>query len=636
MGTIASLLTWLKGFKRQTKQAIVIAIDIVTIIISVWVSFSLRYEQFHRPDISEIKAYLFAMILALPIFNLAGLYRSVFRYSGFSAMSMVAKTCMLYGVLYFIIVSLIIPEGIPRSVGIIQPLLLLVAVGASRASARLYLHPSNDLLYKKKKKERIVIYGAGSCGIQIATAIEHNARYVLCGFIDDDPCLQKKNINGVTVYGSKDIPSIIEKKEINTILIALPSIAKSKKQAIYKSLEGLGVIIRTIPDLDAIAGGKVSISDIREIDIEDLLGRDPVPPIKKLISKCIQGKIVLVTGAGGSIGSELCRQIITQNPIKIILYDNSEYNLYAIDKELKERIINLGLNVVVKPVLGDVNDKRYTYQIIEKYKPETVYHAAAYKHVPMVEENPCEGIKNNVFGTLSVAEACINTMVKNMVLISTDKAVRPTNVMGASKRIAELVLQAMSSQYKDINETCFSIVRFGNVLGSSGSVVPLFRQQINDGGPVTVTHKDMTRYFMTIPEAAQLVIQAGAMANGGEVFLLDMGQPVKIIELAKRMIELSGLTVKDIDNPDGDIALEITGLRPGEKLYEELLIGDNPCPTEHPRIFKAHEKYMSMQEIKKHISLLENYINDGHGDIVELKKILRVIVSGYQINNVIS
>lgn len=636
MGTIASLLTWLKGFKRQTKQAIVIAIDIVTIIISVWVSFSLRYEQFHRPDISEIKAYLFAMILALPIFNLAGLYRSVFRYSGFSAMSMVAKTCMLYGVLYFIIVSLIIPEGIPRSVGIIQPLLLLVAVGASRASARLYLHPSNDLLYKKKKKERIVIYGAGSCGIQIATAIEHNARYVLCGFIDDDPCLQKKNINGVTVYGSKDIPSIIEKKEINTILIALPSIAKSKKQAIYKSLEGLGVIIRTIPDLDAIAGGKVSISDIREIDIEDLLGRDPVPPIKKLISKCIQGKIVLVTGAGGSIGSELCRQIITQNPIKIILYDNSEYNLYAIDKELKERIINLGLNVVVKPVLGDVNDKRYTYQIIEKYKPETVYHAAAYKHVPMVEENPCEGIKNNVFGTLSVAEACINTMVKNMVLISTDKAVRPTNVMGASKRIAELVLQAMSSQYKDINETCFSIVRFGNVLGSSGSVVPLFRQQINDGGPVTVTHKDMTRYFMTIPEAAQLVIQAGAMANGGEVFLLDMGQPVKIIELAKRMIELSGLTVKDIDNPDGDIALEITGLRPGEKLYEELLIGDNPCPTEHPRIFKAHEKYMSMQEIKKHISLLENYINDGHGDIVELKNILRVIVSGYQINNVIS
>lgn len=615
-------------FSRQTKQLIALGVDIMFILFTVWMSFSLRYESLHYPEKLEWVVYILALLIAIPIFIRFGFYRSIYRYSGFTALSTVTKACILYGVLYAIAIRLLSKIGVPFSVGILQPILLLLAVGSSRAVARLWFHPGNADISNECVKENLLIYGAGSAGVQIASALQHDAHYNVDGFIDDDFILHGKSINGISVYCPDDLSVVIKKKGITSILIALPKVKRSRRQEIFSFLEDYGVHIRTLPDIKDIADGKISASDIRELDIEDLLGRDIVPPDAELIEKCIGAKKVLVTGAGGSIGSELCRQILALNPEILILLDQSEYNLYALNQELEQQIQKHGFSSRIVSLLGDVTDKRSMQSVFSNYRPHTVYHAAAYKHVPLVESNPVEGLRNNVMGTFTVAEVARKSGVSHMVLISTDKAVRPTNVMGASKRISELILQAMAAEHE--SGTCFSMVRFGNVLGSSGSVVPLFRSQIKNGGPVTVTHKEITRYFMTIPEAAQLVIQAGAMAVGGDVFLLDMGKPVKIIDLAKRMIELSGLTLKDQDNPEGDIDIAVTGLRPGEKLYEELLIADNPIPTAHPRIFKAHEYYYPMEKLMLFLDDLSCMLSDGN--IEELKPMIKSIVDGYQFN----
>jgi FlaA1/EpsC-like NDP-sugar epimerase len=622
------VITPIMGLPRSLKQVIVFATDTLFVITSVWLAISLRYETFRFPEGVEWSAYFTAYFIALPIFVHAGLYRSIFRYSGFSTLSTVTKACVRYGVIYCLSVYFLMPVSIPRSIGILQPLLLLIALGSSRAMARFLFHQGSVPVPLNCVKEKLLIYGAGSAGIQIAGALQHNPAYNIEGFIDDDSSLHDNRINGVMIYSVKSVSHLIKCKGITSILIAVPSASRSRRQQIYCSLKALGIHIRTLPGIEMLANGKVDITDIREIEIEDLLGRDPVPPYPELFARCIKGKNVLVTGAGGSIGSELCRQILIQRPLSLVLLEHSEYNLYTIHKELEERIKIQHIAVKLVPLLGDVTDRRYMEQLCVDYRPHTIYHAAAFKHVPLVEYNPGEGLRNNVFGTLSVAEAAKKSGAKHVVLVSTDKAVRPTNVMGASKRIAELILQAFAFE-QDNEGTCFSMVRFGNVLGSSGSVVPLFKHQIKNGGPVTVTHQEVTRYFMTIPEAAQLVIQSGAMATGGDVFLLDMGEPVRIIDLARRMIDLSGLTVKDQDNLDGDIEIVVTGLRPGEKLYEELLIADNPIPTIHPRIFKAHETFVPITKLMEYLDTLEIIITDGQRNINELKTLLKTIVKGY-------
>lgn len=614
---------------RRSKQGVALINDTLSILLTLWLSFSLRYEKLHRPEQGELIIYIYALLIALPIFIRFGLYRAVFRYNGFAALSAVTKACLLYGIIFYFTLITLHPARIPLSVGIIQPILLLLAVGSSRALARFWLHPGNKTTLRSCAKEKFLVYGAGSAGVQIASALQHNAYYDVVGFVDDDTSLHGKNINGVIVYSPEEVPVIIEKKGISSILIALPSTTRARRQEIYRMFEKHGVQIRTLPEIESIANGKVAISDIREIDIEDLLGRDPVSPYPELFARCIYGKIVLVTGAGGSIGSELCRQILMQSPVKLILFEQSEFNLYALNQELEQRCRTHSYPTTIISVLGNVTDKKLMQEVCNRYRPHTVYHAAAYKHVPLVESNPIQGLRNNVFGTLSVAEAAQKSGASHVVLISTDKAVRPTNMMGVSKRISELILQAKAAEQNDPG-TCFSMVRFGNVLGSSGSVVPLFRNQIRNGGPVTVTHKEVTRFFMTIPEAAQLVIQAGAMAVGGDVFLLDMGEPVKIIDLARRMIELSGLSVKDQENPDGDIEILVTELRPGEKLYEELLIADNPIPTVHPRIFKAHEYYIQMDELRQYLDELLDILEDG--DVEKLKVLIKSIVKGYKLN----
>ena len=619
------------GMSRLVKQSIVFAIDCFYIMFTVWLSFSLMYESVRMPKNDEWYAYVAALLIAVPVFIISGLYRSIFRYSGFAALSSVAVACLKYGILYYIFIVYLLPTNIPRTIGILQPLLLLLGVGSSRAIARIWLHPGNINNSKSCKKEKILIYGAGEAGIQISSALQHNAKYSVEGFIDDDESLNGKCINGVAVYSPNFVEKIVKEKSISSILLAIPSVRKARRKEIVDAFDALDVHIRTLPGIEEMADGKLSISDIREIEIEDLLGRDPVVPNPELFERCIKNKTVLVTGAGGSIGSELCRQIISIKPVRLILVEQSEYNLYVLNNELEDRIRTYGYGMHIVTLLADVTDREYINKIFDHYQPETVYHAAAYKHVPLVECNPLEGLRNNVFGTLSVAEASKNSGVRNFILVSTDKAVRPTNIMGASKRIAELILQAMADQQNG-SGTCFSMVRFGNVLGSSGSVVPLFKKQIKNGGPITVTHQDITRYFMTIPEAAQLVIQAGAMAVGGDVFVLDMGEPVRIIDLAKRMIELSGYTIKDKETPEGDIEIVVTGLRPGEKLYEELLIADNPIKTNHQRIFKAHEYSIKFAELQEYLEALDCLIADGNGNINELKELLKKIVKGYHCN----
>lgn len=612
------------GWSRSVKRLVVVALDVVLALLATWIAFSLRLDELHQPTGTQWWVYVLAPVLAVPVFVKFGLYRAIFRYTGQAALMATAKAVAVYGGLLLTTLLWQHWASVPRSVGVLQPLIFLLLVGASRAAARFWLAGFNRS--SNKAEGRLLIFGAGTVGVQTASALSFSSQFVLLGFVDDDAAKVGRSINGMPVFAPEEVPATVERLGVTDILLALPNATRERRNQIIESLRAVPVHIRTLPALSDLASGRVTVQDIKELDIEDLLGRDPVPPDTELLARNLAGKIVLVTGAGGSIGSELCRQILLEKPRRLLLLDHNEFGLYSIHQELQALSQERLLDVDLVPLLGSVVNASRLVEICQLYRPATVFHAAAYKHVPMVESNPEEGIRNNVFGTLNMARAAMGSGVARFVLVSTDKAVRPTNVMGASKRMAELVLQALAVEAGP-SGTCFGMVRFGNVLGSSGSVVPLFRRQLNCGGPLTVTHPEVNRYFMTIPEAAQLVLQAGAMASGGDVFVLDMGQPVKIVDLARRMVELSGMTVRDESNPDGDIEISITGLRPGEKLYEELLIGDNPAPTAHPRIMKAHEEYLAWHVLDGHLQTLQHAANSG--DVATIKMVLRACVHGY-------
>jgi FlaA1/EpsC-like NDP-sugar epimerase len=607
---------------RFAKRMVVLIIDMGLCVLTVWLAYYLRLGEFITLSGNAMLTTGLSMAIALPVFIVMGLYRAIFRYSGWPALLAVAQAIGIYGLLYASIFTAMGVSGVPRTIGIIQPILLLLFVGASRAFARVWLGDQYRSILKQGARAKVLIYGAGSTGRQLVAAMANSHEMQVVGFLDDDDRLHGHVLNGQPIYNPVDLSQLVSTLGISDVLLAMPGLNRKSRNDILIRIRAARVAVRTLPSMTELAQGKVSVSDLRELDIDDLLGREAVAPNHILLVKNISGKVVLVTGAGGSIGSELCRQILAFKPAKLLLIEQSEFALYAIHQELEEK--QTQKNSVLVPLLASVQDVDRMREIMATWQPDTVYHAAAYKHVPLVEHNPSEGIKNNVLGTLRTAQAAAENGVADFVLISTDKAVRPTNIMGASKRLAELVLQALATQS---SSTRFSMVRFGNVLGSSGSVVPRFRQQIRDGGPVTLTHPDITRYFMTIPEAAQLVIQAGAMAKGGDVFVLDMGQPVKIMDLACRIIELSGLQVKNSDHPDGDIDIEITGLRPGEKLYEELLIGDNPRSTSHPRIMKAHEEHMGWDELEQKLRSLEMVLNIN--DVAVIRLMMQQLVPGY-------
>ncbi len=627
------------NLSKATKQGLAIAVDVVTSLFATWAAFGLRLDIFAWPQWYQWHVYLFSVLFLLPVFLRLGIYRIVLRNASVEALITIAKAVAIYGIILFVVLFLQALPGIPRSVGILQPLIFLVLVGCSRGFARFWLTRLVSRRYPQKRESRLLIYGAGTAGAQIADALLHRQALTVIGFLDDDVQLHGKTINGLHVYSPTEVERLLDLYDVTDVLLALPSVSRSRRKEILASLSKYQMHIRSLPDLTDLASGKVTVSDIHELDVMDLLGRDPVQPDTKLIHHHIGEKIVLVTGAGGSIGSELCRQILEMRPNKLLLMEHNEYSLYVIHAELHARLQEIGAEIELVPLLGNICNFQRVSDICKVWRPHMIYHAAAYKHVPLVEHNPAEGIRNNVFGTYNVARAAVENGISDCVLISTDKAVRPTNVMGASKRLAEMILQALSiTPRPDFEEghvaggvenvTRFSMVRFGNVLGSSGSVVPLFHRQIGEGGPITLTDPEVTRYFMTIPEAAQLVMQAAAMADGGDVFVLDMGEPVKIIDLAHRMIELSGLSVKNEKTPDGDIEVKIIGLRPGEKLYEELLIGENPQPTAHARIMKANEDCLSWERLQNTLGVL--FVAAENNNIDTIREILHQLVNGYQ------
>ena len=629
----------LLALPRPAKRLVVMALDLLLMLVSVWVAFYLRIDQTGMPQGEQASVYLLSPVLAIPIFVRFGLYRAIFRYTGMAALATTAKAVALYTLLFFVALLFFKWQGVPRTLGLIQPLLLLLLVGTTRAMARFWLAGWSSKA--RHAAGRLLIYGAGETGVETASALAVSRQFVLLGFIDDDKTKAGRSINGVDIMAPGDAASAVERMGVTDILLAMPSLGRARRNEIIASLRQLPVHVRTLPGMLDLTSGKVTIGDFQELDVEDLLGRPPVPPDSTLLARNLADKVVLVTGAGGSIGSELCRQIALEKPRQLVLVELNEFALYNIHAELLSLCSEHGLSVEVIPLLASAGNFGRLKEICNLYRPATVYHAAAYKHVPLVESNPSEGVLNNVFGTLNTARAAMESGAAHFVLISTDKAVRPTNVMGATKRMAELVLQALAAKAsvrfmspdgtysaEVRNQTVFSMVRFGNVLGSSGSVVPLFRKQLRDGGPLTVTHPEVTRYFMTIPEAAQLVLQAGAMAQGGDVFVLDMGEPLKIVDLARRMVQLSGLSLRDQDHPDGDVEIKITGLRPGEKLYEELLIGDNPEGTAHERIMKAREDFVPWPELAP--VLVEMRHAAVHNDDAVMKAILVQLVHGYR------
>ena len=620
--SLLKLAVHILALPRAAKRFVALSVDLVLCILTVWLAFYLRLGEFIALSDNAFWAVGASICIALPIFVLSGLYRAIFRYGGWPALLAVANAVSIYGLLYALIFTAIGVAGVPRTVGIIQPILLLLFVGASRALARVWLGDQYLNILKRASRPKVLIYGAGRTGRQLAAAMANSHEMQIVGFLDDDDRLHGHVLNGQPIYKPTDLVNLATSLTISDVFLAMPSLNRKRRNEILTQIRTARVAVRTLPSVTDLAQGKVSISDLRELDVDDLLGREPVMPNHILLAMNVRSKVVMVTGAGGSIGSELCRQILNVGPTKLLLIEQSEFALYRIHQQLDGKLA--GREIILVPLLASVQDNERMHEIMTTWYPDTVYHAAAYKHVPLVEHNPAEGIKNNVLGTLRTAKAAADNGVSDFVLISTDKAVRPTNIMGASKRLAEMTLQALAAR---TSGTKFSIVRFGNVLGSSGSVVPKFRQQIRDGGPITLTHPEINRYFMTIPEAAQLVIQAGAMAKGGDVFVLDMGQSVKIIDLAYRMVELSGLTVKDEENPNGDIEIEITGLRPGEKLYEELLIGNNPRPTPHSRIMKADEEFIPWVELEGRLRSLEMALNMN--DVGVIRLMMEKLVTGY-------
>jgi len=671
---------------RPAKRTILIAADSVLLIGALWLSFSLRLDNWYWPrggvNNPIVLLALFAPVFAVPVFAHFGLYRAIIRYLGMRAVWSIVKAVVVYAALWGLVAFLSGVQGVPRSVVLINAMVALLAVGGSRMFARWLLRKIEDSVSVLggpgahavvNHQARVVIFGAGAAGRQLAVGLGQSRECILLAFVDDGVELHGRDLMGVPIISQEKLQAFVVNHQVDDILLAMPSISRKQRSVIIERLRPLNVRIRTLPGLIAMAQGKADYADLHDLDINDLLAREPAEPDEVMLQEQVAGKTVMVTGAGGSIGSELCRQILQRKPKVLLLFELSEFSLYTLHNELLDTLhylaneqrnkVAVGLVPTIIPLLGSVADENRVSDVILTWNPSIIYHAAAVKHVPIVEHNIAECVKNNVLGTLVMAKVAIERQVERFILISTDKAVNPTNAMGASKRCCELILQALATEQNPSFEpmwdgrpsaqvartTQLAMVRFGNVLGSSGSVVPYFRQQIVQGGPITLTHQDIIRYFMTIPEAAQLVIQTGAMAGGAskgisagvsnhisgnrvsseaEVYVLDMGEPVKIIDLARRMVELSGLRVKDENSPEGDIAIEVVGLRPGEKLYEELLIGNNPQATQHPRIMKANEKFLPWSELQPMITTLR--IAAVNGDVMMIRSMLQMLVPEYQ------
>ena len=637
----------LTSLARQFKRTLLIAFDLAAIWFCLWLAFTVRLGSggFFSDINTHYLVFLLLPLCLIPHCIQCGLYRTVVRYSGGEVISSVSRAT-LYGILTFVVIYFLLPLNIrpqvPRSIPIIFWAFATISMAGGRllisswlsghSLAAIFFDFAGIQKHGYNEGTPVAIYGAGAAGRQLKAALLNGNRFRPVAFIDNDEALWSSVVSNIKVFPPHQTRRMLKKTGAREILLAIPSATRAQRKKIITELESFDIHIRTVPGLEEIALEGLGIQQLKEVSVADILGRDAVEPNPELLARCITGKSVMVTGAGGSIGSELCRQILQLSPRQLVLFENSEYNLYQIHQELEGISQRIESPSIVLPVLGSVTQPWRLLEVMNHFEVESVYHAAAYKHVPIVEHNSHHGFRNNVLGTLYTAQAAVISKVENFVLISTDKAVRPTNIMGTTKRLAELVLQAISAektfspiapelfrltQHNEIeNHTRFTMVRFGNVLDSSGSVVPLFRQQIKSGGPVTVTHPEIIRYFMTIPEAAQLVIQAGSMGKGGDVFVLDMGEPVKIAQLAAQLIHLSGLTIKDENNPFGDIEIEYSGLRPGEKLYEELLIGDNVFTTEHPKIMRANEAIIPWPQLIKLIdSLSENFRANRHSDI---------------------
>jgi len=637
----------LLGLPRRYKRLLQVLADVILVWISLWLAFVVRLGSLDEIEPLGGHAWLFALapVLAIPLFIRIGMYRAVMRYLGNDALIAIAKAVTFSSLLLALAIYWYrdAPALVPRSLVFNYWWISLMLLGGLRLMLRQYVLGDwyagmlSVPFGRDDGLTRVAIYGAGAAGNQLAAALRMGRAMRPVAFIDDDADLANRVIAGLKVYKPRHIDQMIGDTGASEVLLAIPSASRARRREILANLERYPLHVRSVPGFMDLASGRVKVEDLQEVDIADLLGRDSVAPDERLLAHCIQGKVVLVTGAGGSIGSELSRQIVGLSPTVLLLLDHSEYNLYAIHAELEQQVSERALQLELIPILGSVGNADRLFDVMRTWGVDSVYHAAAYKHVPMVEHNIAEGVMNNVIGTLNCAQAAIQAGVSHFVLVSTDKAVRPTNVMGSTKRLAEMALQALSREtapvlygqpgVNHVNRTRFTMVRFGNVLGSSGSVIPLFREQIRRGGPVTVTHPKITRYFMTIPEAAQLVLQAGSMGQGGDVFVLDMGSPVQIVELAKKMIHLSGLSVRSESNPAGDIAIQFTGLRPGEKLYEELLIGDNVTPTQHPMIMSANEACLSWAEFCNVLDRLLRGLDLD--DFEQVRLVMRATVDGY-------
>ncbi len=648
-GVMDKIRAYLLNLSRRQKRVLQVATDVVLVWIALWLAFVVRLGVDEMINPVRMHAWLFisAPIIAIPLFIRFGMYRAVMRYFGNDALIAIIKAVSLSSLILAVVVYWYSNHDnvVPRSIIFNYWWLSLIMLGGTRLGMRQYFlgdwfAAAQHVPFTSRDDglPRVAIYGAGAAGNQLVAALRMGRVMRPVAFIDDDESIADRVISGLQVFKSENIQQMIDRTGAQELLLAIPSSSRGRRREILGLLEGFPLHVRSIPGFMDLASGRVKVDDIQEVDIADLLGRDAVPAQGELLEHCIKGQSVLVTGAGGSIGSELCRQILELRPTTLLLFEHSEFNLYCILSELEQRIERESLSVKLLPILGSVRNEQKLLDVMKTWSVDTVYHAAAYKHVPMVEHNIAEGVLNNVIGTLNTAQAALQSGVANFVLISTDKAVRPTNVMGSTKRLAEMTLQALSREaapvlfgdkanVSRVNKTRFTMVRFGNVLGSSGSVIPLFHKQIKSGGPLTVTHPKITRYFMTIPEAAQLVIQAGSMGQGGDVFVLDMGEPVRIVELAEKMIHLSGLSVRSDKNLHGDIEIEFTGLRPGEKLYEELLIGDNVVATQHPMIMSANEDMLSWDELKQRLAELLSAVDDD--DYTRVRQLLRNTVSGY-------